>query len=69
MTEPVPPAARDRLAGRYCGQCPTCRTGRNTGPDCAGAGPDTPRHRRKTEKAALRRYLAGLSGTKPDEEE
>ncbi len=59
------PATRDRLAGRYCGQCPSCRTGRNFGPDCAGAGPDTPRRRRKAERAALRRYVTAELGTEP----
>lgn len=65
MAEPAPPSARDRLAGRYCGQCPTCRSGRDTGPDCAGAGPETPRHRRKTDKRVLRRYVADLLATEP----
>lgn len=65
MTEPPPPAPRDRLSGRYCGQCPACRTGRRTGPDCAGAGPIPARAVRKTEKTALRRYVDNLLGTEP----
>lgn len=65
MTDPLPPAARDRMCGRYCGQCPACRTGRTIGPDCAGAGPVPAKARRKSEKNALRRFVTDLLGTQP----
>lgn len=53
-----PPPTRDRMSGKYFGQCPGCRNGRHVGPDCAGSGPESTRRRRKVEKAALRRYAA-----------
>jgi len=65
MTAVPPPAPRDRMPGRYCGQCPACRTGRAFGPDCGGGGPIPPRATRKRERASLRRYLANLLGTEP----
>lgn len=65
MTAPLPPVSRDRMCGRYCGQCPACRTGRTIGPDCAGAGPIPARAVRKSEKTALRRYVDNLLGHEP----
>lgn len=66
MTEPLPPAERDRLAGRYFQQCPVHHDHRTPGLDCP-SGPVPARDRRHTEKNALRRYLDDLLGTQaPD---
>lgn len=64
-TSPTAPAVRDRMAGRYFGQCPTCRTHRHPGPDCAGNGPVPARQRRKQEHQALERYVRDELGTAP----
>lgn len=53
-----PPKTRDRMSGKYFGQCPGCRNGRHVGPDCGGSGPESTRRRRKVENAAVRRYTA-----------
>jgi len=68
VPEAPPPPARDRMAGRYCGQCPTCRQNRAYGRDCAGSGPVPPKARRKVEKRAVRRFVDNeLGGDWADE--
>lgn len=64
MTAAVPPI-RDRLAGRYFSQCPSCRTHRVLGPCCGGSGAVPAKTRRQAERRALRRCVDDELGTTP----